>query len=83
MASIKRSLKKLGKNTQAVALRTTDKHLRLAVTGLAGAGKTAFSLDWLINYYTVASLRGTVSYLYGGLLETVAFMVLNEIYNQT
>lgn len=48
MASIKRSLKKLSKNTQAVALRTTDKHLRLAVTGLAGAGKTAF-ITGLVN----------------------------------
>ncbi|MFT5788865.1 MAG: putative YcjX-like family ATPase [Shewanella sp.] len=48
MASIKRSLKKLGKNTQAIALRTTDKHLRLAVTGLAGAGKTAF-ITGLVN----------------------------------
>ncbi|WOT04077.1 YcjX family GTP-binding protein [Shewanella youngdeokensis] len=48
MVSIKGSLKKLGRNTQAVALRTTDKHLRLAVTGLAGAGKTAF-ISGLVN----------------------------------
>ncbi|QQX78841.1 YcjX family protein [Shewanella sp. KX20019] len=48
MASIKHSLKKLGKKTQAVALRSTDRHLRLAVTGLAGAGKTAF-ITGLVN----------------------------------
>ncbi|MDB2387485.1 YcjX family protein [Shewanella sp.] len=48
MASIKRSLKKLASNSQAAALRSTDKHLRLAVTGLSGAGKTAF-ITGLVN----------------------------------
>ena len=62
MASLKRSLKKLSKNTQAVALRTTDKNLRLAVTGLAGAGKTAF-ITGLVNQLLHSGLSETSSHL--------------------
>ena len=62
MASLKQSLKKLGKNTQAVALRTTDRNLRLAVTGLAGAGKTAF-ITGLVNQLLHSGLTDTGSQL--------------------
>ncbi|MGS0677323.1 YcjX family protein [Shewanella sp. 0m-4] len=62
MASLKRSLKKLTKNTQAVALRTTDRNLRLAVTGLAGAGKTAF-ITGLVNQLLHSGIAETSSHL--------------------
>ncbi|ABV87986.1 YcjX family protein [Shewanella pealeana] len=62
MASLKQSLKKLGKNTQAVALRTTDRNLRLAVTGLAGAGKTAF-ITGLVNQLLHSGIAETGSQL--------------------
>ncbi|MCL1139117.1 YcjX family protein [Shewanella pneumatophori] len=62
MASFKQSLKKLGKNTQAVALRTTDRNLRLAVTGLAGAGKTAF-ITGLVNQLLHSGIAETGSQL--------------------
>ena len=43
-----RSLYKISQTAQSIAHRSTDKHVRLAVTGLSGAGKTAF-ITGLIN----------------------------------
>ncbi|RTR38589.1 YcjX family protein [Shewanella canadensis] len=61
MGSINRSFSKLGKKvsqkTQAFAHRTSDKHIRLAVTGLSGAGKTAF-ITGLVNQLLNAGLMG-------------------------
>ncbi|WP_394204015.1 YcjX family protein [Shewanella waksmanii] len=48
MSQFKQSLKKLSKHTQSLAHRTSDRHIRLAVTGLSGAGKTAF-ITGLVN----------------------------------
>jgi hypothetical protein len=42
MGLIERSLQQLTQATQSLVLRSTDRHVRLAVTGLSGAGKTAF-----------------------------------------
>lgn len=42
MASVRQKFGKLKHKTRELAQRTTDRHLRLAVTGLSGAGKTAF-----------------------------------------
>ncbi|WP_394147837.1 YcjX family protein [Shewanella atlantica] len=59
MGSINRSFTKFGKKvsqkTQAFAHRTSDKHIRLAVTGLSGAGKTAF-ITGLVNQLLSAGL---------------------------
>lgn len=56
MSRINRSFSKLSKQvsqtTKALAHRTSDRHIRLAVTGLSGAGKTAFItglVDQLLN----------------------------------
>ncbi|ABE55757.1 protein of unknown function DUF463, YcjX-like protein [Shewanella denitrificans OS217] len=48
MGLIERSLNKLNQATQSLVLRSTDRHVRLAVTGLSGAGKTAF-ITGLVN----------------------------------
>ncbi|ALS97829.1 YcjX family protein [Lacimicrobium alkaliphilum] len=42
------ALKKIRSKAQLVASRVTDQHIRLAVTGLSGAGKTAF-ITSLVN----------------------------------
>ncbi|MGB0894866.1 MAG: YcjX family protein [Parashewanella sp.] len=42
------SLKKAKRQTESLVKRSTDKHIRLAVTGLSGAGKTAF-ITGLVN----------------------------------
>ncbi|MFT5704240.1 MAG: putative YcjX-like family ATPase [Shewanella sp.] len=56
MSRINRSFSKLSQQvshtTKALAHRTSDRHIRLAVTGLSGAGKTAFItglVDQLLN----------------------------------
>ncbi|MCE9678258.1 YcjX family protein [Shewanella sp. AS1] len=48
MNSIGRSLQQLANRSQSLIKRTTDNHVRLAVTGLSGAGKTAF-ITGLVN----------------------------------
>ncbi len=48
MPSIKHSLNKLKSQSKSLVKRTTDNHIRLAVTGLSGAGKTAF-ITGLVN----------------------------------
>ncbi|MCL1042175.1 YcjX family protein [Shewanella marisflavi] len=48
MNSINRSLRKLTHHSKSLVKRTTDNHVRLAVTGLSGAGKTAF-ITGLVN----------------------------------
>jgi uncharacterized protein len=48
MDRVKRSFDRLSQKTLALAHRSADRHLRLAVTGLAGAGKTAF-ITGLVN----------------------------------
>lgn len=48
MGMIDDSLHKLSQKGQSLLHRTADRHLRLAVTGLAGAGKTAF-ITGLVN----------------------------------
>ncbi|QBF84184.1 YcjX family protein [Shewanella maritima] len=48
MSLLDRSLNKLTAQTQSLINRTTDRHVRLAVTGLSGAGKTAF-ITGLVN----------------------------------
>ena len=42
MVSFKQHLATLEQKAKDIGYRTTDRHLRLAVTGLSGAGKTAF-----------------------------------------
>ncbi|QLE84991.1 YcjX family protein [Shewanella sp. Scap07] len=48
MSNFKQSFKKLSQQTQSIVHRSSDRHLRLAVTGLSGAGKTAF-ITGLVN----------------------------------
>jgi hypothetical protein len=48
MGMLDASLHKLSQKGQSLLHRTADRHLRLAVTGLAGAGKTAF-ITGLVN----------------------------------
>ena len=48
MGIVTRSLNKISQTTQSLVHRSADRHLRLAVTGLAGAGKTAF-ITGLVN----------------------------------
>lgn len=48
MNSFNRSLKKLSSQSKSLVKRTADNHIRLAVTGLSGAGKTAF-ITGLVN----------------------------------
>ncbi|MEZ9236435.1 YcjX family protein [Shewanella sp. 10N.286.52.A9] len=48
MSFIDRSISKISKKTQQIVHRSTDRHVRLAVTGLSGAGKTAF-ITGLVN----------------------------------
>lgn len=48
MNSFNRSLRQLGHHSKSLVKRTTDNHVRLAVTGLSGAGKTAF-ITGLVN----------------------------------
>ncbi len=48
MGVFERSINKLAEKTKDIASRSADRHLRLAVTGLAGAGKTAF-ITGLVN----------------------------------
>lgn len=48
MNSLNRSLQKLSQQSKSLVKRTTDNHVRLAVTGLSGAGKTAF-ITGLVN----------------------------------
>ncbi|GGI75313.1 YcjX family protein [Shewanella gelidii] len=48
MSIFERSFNKITEKTLDLASRSADRHLRLAVTGLAGAGKTAF-ITGLVN----------------------------------
>ncbi|MCL1046126.1 YcjX family protein [Shewanella electrodiphila] len=48
MSFIDRSISKISKKTHQLVHRSTDRHVRLAVTGLSGAGKTAF-ITGLVN----------------------------------
>ncbi|WP_394132632.1 YcjX family protein [Shewanella maritima] len=48
MSLLDRSLQKLSAKTQSLIHRGSDRHVRLAVTGLSGAGKTAF-ITGLVN----------------------------------
>ncbi|WP_144206602.1 YcjX family GTP-binding protein [Shewanella donghaensis] len=48
MSFIDRSINKISQKTQQLVHRSTDRHVRLAVTGLSGAGKTAF-ITGLVN----------------------------------
>lgn len=48
MGMLDLSLHKLTQKSQSLLHRTADRHLRLAVTGLSGAGKTAF-ITGLVN----------------------------------
>tara|TARA_R110002167_G_scaffold242290_3_gene447724 strand:+ start:20482 stop:21969 length:1488 start_codon:yes stop_codon:yes gene_type:complete len=48
MRFLDRSLFKVSQTAQSIVNRSTDRHVRLAVTGLSGAGKTAF-ISGLVN----------------------------------
>ncbi|UAL42344.1 YcjX family protein [Shewanella inventionis] len=48
MNFLDRSLFKVSQTAQSIVNRTTDRHIKLAVTGLSGAGKTAF-ISGLVN----------------------------------
>ncbi|WP_153916052.1 YcjX family protein [Shewanella sp. TC10] len=48
MSFFDRSMSKISKKTSQLVHRSTDRHVRLAVTGLSGAGKTAF-ITGLVN----------------------------------
>ena len=48
MNFLDRSLFKVTQTAQSLVHRSTDRHVRLAVTGLSGAGKTAF-ISGLVN----------------------------------
>ncbi len=55
------SLHKLTQKSQSLLHRTADRHLRLAVTGLSGAGKTAF-ITGLVNQLLNSGAASQVSY---------------------
>ncbi|MBV7315945.1 YcjX family protein [Shewanella sp. NIFS-20-20] len=52
MVNVRQSWSRLQHHAQQVALRAGDRHIRLAVTGLSGAGKTAF-VTALVNQLTL------------------------------
>lgn len=66
MSRINRSLSKLSQSvsnkTQSFAHRASDRHIRLAVTGLSGAGKTAF-ITGLVNQLLSAGATGKANNL--------------------
>lgn len=66
MSRFNRSLSKLGQSvsnkTQSFAHRASDRNIRLAVTGLSGAGKTAF-ITGLVNQLLNAGLTGKANNL--------------------
>ncbi|MCZ4339588.1 YcjX family protein [Shewanella colwelliana] len=62
MNSFNRSLKQLSQHSQSLIKRTTDNHIRLAVTGLSGAGKTAF-ITGLVNQLLHSGAGGTLNAL--------------------
>ncbi|MGL4894090.1 MAG: YcjX family protein, partial [Shewanella sp.] len=55
------SLHKITQKSQSLLHRTADRHLRLAVTGLSGAGKTAF-ITGLVNQLLNSGAVSTVSH---------------------
>ncbi len=48
MSILSKTISKVEKQTKTIIRRSADKHVRLAVTGLSGAGKTAF-ITGLVN----------------------------------
>lgn len=56
MNNLGNSVAKLTQKAQLLVKRTTDRHLKLAVTGLAGAGKTAF-ITGLVYQLTEANFN--------------------------
>lgn len=60
MGLIERSIQQLTQATQSLVLRSTDRHIRLAVTGLSGAGKTAF-ITGLVNQLLHCEPKSTSS----------------------
>ncbi|MCG9696239.1 YcjX family protein [Shewanella sp. Isolate11] len=58
MNSFNRSLRKLKSQSKSLVKRTTDNHIRLAVTGLSGAGKTAFITGLVNQLLTVSKDKG-------------------------
>ncbi|MGL4474588.1 MAG: YcjX family protein [Shewanella sp.] len=54
MINVRHSWSRLQQQAQQVALRAGDRHIRLAVTGLSGAGKTAF-VTALVNQLTLGT----------------------------
>ncbi|MBM7073785.1 YcjX family protein [Shewanella sp. 202IG2-18] len=48
MSILSKTISKVEKQTKTIIRRTADRHIRLAVTGLSGAGKTAF-ITGLVN----------------------------------
>ena len=56
MSLLERSFNKIAQSAQSLVNRSTDRHVRLAVTGLSGAGKTAF-ITGLVNQLLHAGLN--------------------------
>ncbi|QSX34913.1 YcjX family protein [Shewanella avicenniae] len=55
MADFKQRWHQLEQKAKDIGYRTTDRHLRLAVTGLSGAGKTAFITSLVEKLLTAAT----------------------------
>ncbi|QIR14179.1 YcjX family protein [Shewanella aestuarii] len=56
MSLLDRSLNKISRKAQSIVHRSSDRHVRLAVTGLSGAGKTAF-ITGLVNQLLHAGIN--------------------------
>ncbi|WP_299494207.1 YcjX family protein [uncultured Shewanella sp.] len=60
--AVERAVNRINRKAQSLMHRSADKHLRLAVTGLSGAGKTAF-ISGLVNQLLEAGNQGDYAHL--------------------
>ncbi|MCL1123926.1 YcjX family protein [Shewanella surugensis] len=60
--AVERAVNKINRKAQSFVHRSSDKHLRLAVTGLSGAGKTAF-ITGLVNQLLESGDQGDYAHL--------------------
>ncbi|WP_298769369.1 YcjX family protein [uncultured Shewanella sp.] len=59
---VERAVNRINRKAQSLMHRSADKHLRLAVTGLSGAGKTAF-ITGLVNQLLESGNQGDYTHL--------------------